>query len=210
MQQAMPNPDSGTAATGTPPAGSAASSAGSGSSSRRNGYDEASQRRRDTAKPATGTATPRTTPTGTTGAAKPKPAGATAANSTGAVKRSRPVPPALRVPAAQTPTTPPNKVRVVNNDDNSTPAPKQTKPPADSAASRSTGNAAGHGSRRRNEHPSHAIPRQRDLARAGLGLRVRLARDYLHPAGRDPHPDLHPGHHSDRSASCRSSTCRSW
>jgi rod shape-determining protein MreC len=125
-------PNSGTAATGTPPAGSAASSATPGAHPAAVGTTKPANGAVTTAKPSTGTATPRTTPTGTTGAAKPKPAGATAANSTGAATKSI----GASSPASagtQTPTTPPNKVRVVDNDDNSTPAPKPTKPPADSA-----------------------------------------------------------------------------
>ena len=125
-------PNSGTAATGTPPAGSAASSATAGAHPAAVGTTKPANGAVTTAKPSTGTATPRTTPTGTTGAAKPKPAGATAANSTGAATKSA----GASSPASagtQTPTTPPNKVRVVDNDDNSTPAPKPTKPPAESA-----------------------------------------------------------------------------
>ena len=125
-------PNSGTAATGTPPAGSAASSATAGAHPAAVGTTKPANGAVTAAKPSTGTATPRTTPTGTTGAAKPKPAGATAANSTGATTKSA----GASSPASagtQTPTTPPNKVRVVDNDDNSTPAPKPTKPPADSA-----------------------------------------------------------------------------
>jgi rod shape-determining protein MreC len=123
-------PDSGTAATGTTPAGStvngapAAHPAAGGTTKPANGT-------LTTTKPPTGTATPRTTPTGTTGAAKPKPVGATAANPSGAGRPSGATSPASA--GTQTPTTPPNKVRVVDNDDNSTPASKPTKPPADSA-----------------------------------------------------------------------------
>jgi rod shape-determining protein MreC len=90
-----------------------------------------------TTKPPTTTTNPRPTTAGGAGAAKPKPAGATGASTTATPKPPDTTSPkdASAKPANETTpndTPPPNKVRVVDNDDKSAPVPKKVKPPVES------------------------------------------------------------------------------